>query len=205
MTTLDGSSMTPAQAANFRILRRVIFGVAVVIFAFLLWRAMLPGGQISNMLQGSSLSKLDGSVRPFAVALSVLAGILFAWFASSNIAKVLARQVSSRMTAAPPRGRAAARTYASSEAVIREVVVAPPVRNLTRTLAGDAANRCTDRCTRRHSYRPATAPLFPIRSLTTASEWYKGNSAPTRRAARNRISLRSILFLRRRDGVPLDG
>ena len=93
MTTSKDSSLTPAQASNLRILRRVVFGVAAVIFAFLLWRAMLPGGQISKMVQGSSLSKLDASVRAAAVALSVLAGLVFAWFAASNIAKVLARQV----------------------------------------------------------------------------------------------------------------
>ena len=93
MTTTEDSSMTPTQAANFRILRRVIFGVAVVILAFLLWRAILPGGQISNMLHGPSLSKLDDTGRAAALALSVLAGLVFAWFASSNIAKILARHV----------------------------------------------------------------------------------------------------------------
>jgi len=66
---------------------------AVVILAFLLWRAMLPGGQISNMLHGPSLPKLDDTGRAAALALSVLAGLVFAWFASSNIAKILARHV----------------------------------------------------------------------------------------------------------------
>jgi len=54
---------------------------------------MLPGGQISNMLHGPSLSKLDDTGRAAALALSVLAGLVFAWFASSNIAKILARHV----------------------------------------------------------------------------------------------------------------
>ncbi len=92
MTPSD-SAMTPTQAANFKKLRLVIFGTCVLVFAFLLWRAMAPGGQISNMLQGPSLSRMDATWRASALALSVLAGLVFAWFASTNVAKILARQV----------------------------------------------------------------------------------------------------------------
>jgi len=93
MTTPEDSPLTPTQAANFRILRRVIFGVTVVVFALLLWRAMSPGGQISNMLHGSSLSKLDDTGRASALALSVLAGLAFAWLAATNLAQILARRI----------------------------------------------------------------------------------------------------------------
>lgn len=93
MTTAEDSPMTAAQAANFRMLRRVIFGVMVVVFAFLLWRAMLPGGQISNMLHGSSLARLDDTGRASALALSVLAGLVFGWFAATNIARILTRRI----------------------------------------------------------------------------------------------------------------
>ena len=93
MTTSEDSAVAPAQGANFEILRRVVFGVAVVTSSFLLWHEMQPGGRISNALHGSSLSKLDGTGRASVLALSVLAGLVFAWFASTNIAKILARQV----------------------------------------------------------------------------------------------------------------
>jgi hypothetical protein len=93
MTTPEDSSLTPTQAANFRILRRVIFAVTLVVFALLLWRAMSPGGEISHMLHGSSLSRLDGTARASVLALSVLAGLGFAWLAATNIAKILARRV----------------------------------------------------------------------------------------------------------------
>jgi hypothetical protein len=93
MTTSEDSAMTPAQAANFKILRRVVFGAAVVISSVLLWHEMQPGGQISIALHRSSLSRLDGTGRASVLALSVLAGLVFAWFASTNIAKILARQV----------------------------------------------------------------------------------------------------------------
>ena len=93
MATPDDSSMTPAQAANFRTLRRVIFGVAVVVIAFLLGRSSVPGGEIGNALQGTTLSKLSGTGRSLVLALSVLAGLGFAWLASTNLAKILARQV----------------------------------------------------------------------------------------------------------------
>ena len=55
MTTSEDSAVTPAQGANFEILRRVVFGVAVVTSSFLLWHEMQPGGRISNALHGSSL------------------------------------------------------------------------------------------------------------------------------------------------------
>jgi hypothetical protein len=93
MATPEDSSMTPTQAANFRALRRTIFGAAVVVLAFLLWRSSVPGGEVSNALQGSSLSKLSGTGRASVLALSVLAGLGFAWLASTNLAKILARQV----------------------------------------------------------------------------------------------------------------
>ena len=85
--------MTPAQTANFRILRRVIFGVAVAVIAFLLWRSSVPRGEIGNALQGTTLSQLSGTGRALVLALSVLAGLGFAWLASTNLAKILARQV----------------------------------------------------------------------------------------------------------------
>jgi hypothetical protein len=85
--------MTPAQAANFRLLRRVIFGSTVVCFAFLLWRSMSPGGQISNMLLGPGLARMDETGRASVLALSVLAGLVFAWLAATNIAKILARRI----------------------------------------------------------------------------------------------------------------
>jgi hypothetical protein len=93
MATRDDSFMTPAQATNFRILRRVIFGVAVIVIAFLLWRSSLPGGEIGNALQGRTLSRMSGTGRALVLALSVLAGLGFAWLASTNLAKILARQV----------------------------------------------------------------------------------------------------------------
>jgi len=46
MTTSEDSAVAPAQGANFKILRRVVFGVAVVTSSFLLWHAMQPGGRI---------------------------------------------------------------------------------------------------------------------------------------------------------------
>jgi len=85
--------MTPTQAANFKKLRLIVFGTCVLVFSFLLWRAMVPGGQISNILHGSSMSKMDDTGRASALASSILAGLVFAWFASTNIAKILARQV----------------------------------------------------------------------------------------------------------------
>lgn len=93
MATPDDSSMTPAQAANFRILRRVIFAVAVVVIAFMLWRSSAPGGEIGHALQGTTLSKMSGTGRALVLALSVLAGLGFAWRASTNLARILARQV----------------------------------------------------------------------------------------------------------------
>jgi hypothetical protein len=93
MTTSEDSAMTPTQAANFKTLRRVVFSVAVVVLSFLLWRGMQPDGQISKALTGSSLSKLDSTGRTSVLTVSVLAGLVFVWFASTNIAKILARQV----------------------------------------------------------------------------------------------------------------
>jgi hypothetical protein len=93
VATPEDSPLTPTQAANFRLLRRVIFGTTVVCFAFLLWRSMSPGGQISNMLQQSGLARMGENGRAAALALSVLAGLVFAWFAATNIAKILARRI----------------------------------------------------------------------------------------------------------------
>ena len=85
------SPLNPSQTANFKKLRWVVFGACLVFFALLLWRAMAPGGQISNILHGASMSNMDATGRASALALSVLAGLVFAWFASTNIAKILAR------------------------------------------------------------------------------------------------------------------
>ncbi len=93
MATSEDGSMTPTQATNFRTLRRVIFGAALVVFAFLLWRSSLQGGELSNVFEGRALSRLSGTARASVLALSVLAGLGFAWLAATNIAKVLARQV----------------------------------------------------------------------------------------------------------------
>ena len=93
MVTSNDGALTPSQAANFKVLRRVVFGVGVAIFSYLLWRHMQPGGQLGNVLDGYVLSKWGSAARAFVLALSVLAGLAFLWLASTNIAKALARQV----------------------------------------------------------------------------------------------------------------
>jgi hypothetical protein len=93
MTTSEDSSMTPTQVANFKKLRLVVFGSCMVVFSFILWRAMVPGGQISNMLHGPGLSKLSDTGRASVLAICVVVALIFGWFASTNIARVLARQV----------------------------------------------------------------------------------------------------------------
>jgi hypothetical protein len=85
--------LTSAQAENFKVLRRVIFGAALLVFSLLLWRALAEGGQVDSALHGSSLSKLDGVTRACLLTLCVLVGLVFAWLASTNLAKILARQV----------------------------------------------------------------------------------------------------------------
>jgi len=93
MMDAPNSPMSPSQTANFKKLRWVVFGSCLVCLALLLWRAMTPGGQISNILHSASMSKMDDTGRASALALSVLAGLVFAWFASTNIAKILARHI----------------------------------------------------------------------------------------------------------------
>lgn len=93
MTPSKESALTPAQTANFKVLRWVVFSVAVAIFSYLLWRQVPPGGRIGNVLDGSSLSGWSGTGRAVVLALSVLAGLVFLWFASTSIAKTLVRQV----------------------------------------------------------------------------------------------------------------
>jgi len=85
--------LNPSQMVNFKKLRWVVFGTCLAVFALLLWRAMGPGGQISNILHGPSMSKMDDTGRASALALSVLAGLVFAWYASTNIARILARHI----------------------------------------------------------------------------------------------------------------
>jgi len=93
----DGSDshtpLTRAQAVHFRKLRRVIFGTAVLIFGFMLWYSIVSG-EISGMLRGPGLSKMDSTGRTTALTLCVLAGLVFAWIASGNIAKLLSRRIS---------------------------------------------------------------------------------------------------------------
>jgi len=93
MTTTEDSSMTPTQAANFRILRRVIFGGG--------GDSCLPAvardapGWADQQHASRTIAVEAGRHRACgrSGALSVLAGLVFAWFASSNIAKILARHV----------------------------------------------------------------------------------------------------------------
>ena len=61
--------------------------------SYLLWRHMQPGGQLGNVLDGSVHSKWGGAARALVLTLSVLAGLVFLWFASTSIAQALARQV----------------------------------------------------------------------------------------------------------------
>jgi hypothetical protein len=89
----EEDQFTSAQAENFKVLRRVIFGAALLVFSLLLWRALAAGGQINSALHGSSLSKLDGATRACLLTVCVLVGLVFTWLASTNLAKILARQV----------------------------------------------------------------------------------------------------------------
>lgn len=93
MMDAPDSSMTPSQIANFKKLRWVVLAACLAGFSLLMWRAMAPGGYISNILHGASMSRMDDTWRASALALSVLVGLVFAWFASTNIAKILARHI----------------------------------------------------------------------------------------------------------------
>ena len=93
MTTSEDTLLTPAQVANFKKLRLVVFGSCMVVFSFLLWLAMVTGGQISNMLHGPGLSKLSDTGRASLLAICVVVALVIGWVMATNIAKVLTRQV----------------------------------------------------------------------------------------------------------------
>ena len=93
MATSNDDAPTSTQETNFKMLRRVVFGVGLAVFSYLLWRHMQPGGQLGNVLDGSVLSNWSGIARALLLTLCVLAGLVFLWFASTSIAETLAKQV----------------------------------------------------------------------------------------------------------------
>lgn len=84
--------LTPPQAAHFKKLRVFVFGVFLVVYSFALWQATMPGGQISKFVQ-STTTTMSSTGRASVLAICVLLGLIFGWFASTNVARILARQV----------------------------------------------------------------------------------------------------------------
>lgn len=97
MNTPEGAfsdPLAPEQVAAFKKLRLIIFTVCVLVFAALLAQSVMPGGEIHEMLHaGAMATHMDSTGRASALAICVLAGLVFGWIASGRVAKVLARRI----------------------------------------------------------------------------------------------------------------